>query len=326
MLIVRSTSLDPYWNLAVEEYLLGELDQYNRILFLWQSDRTVVIGKNQNPWRECRMDRLRKDRGLLARRLSGGGAVYHDRGNVNYTVIQPREGYSEDTEFGLLQAALRKVGVESGRMGRTSLAVGQRKISGNAFCFRRNVALHHGTLLVSTNLGHLESYLEPSGLSIRTRAVSSQPAPVVNLADLADVTVEHVMELLADTFGAAWHTEPIIRACDFLDQGTMRELHHKYISWDWCFGQTPPFETQLEEDFSWGKVCLEIHVVKGMIARANVESEALDGADMGHLEGELLDCPYKPHALARRVKNCIGRDGHALLEEVADWLHRLPLT
>lgn len=327
VLILRSHSLDPYRNLAVEEYLLGQVALHGQILYLWQSDHTVVVGKNQNPWRECRLERLRQDRGLLARRVSGGGAVYHDLGNLNFSLVQPRERYSEDRQFEFVRRVLSALGVGSERMGRSSLSVEGKKISGNAFCLRGNSALHHGTLLVSSRLDRLARYLEPADTGIATRAISSVPAEVANLkAFVPSLDVQAVAQAFIDVFAAEQGEAAIVQKSEMLDTPELRTLQKHHVSWEWCYGHSPPFDMTLATTFAWGALRIHFHVVHGKIVRADIESDAMDGAEIGHLEGELLDCPFKESALARRVRKCIGRDGNAFLEDIAGWLNGLALS
>ena len=326
MKIFRSSNWDPYWNLAVEDHLLDHLESYGRVLFLWQAEHTVVVGKNQNPWRECRLDSLRNDRGLLARRVSGGGAVYHDRGNLNFSLLLPREEYKEEEVYELVSTALASAGVSVNRVG-NSLFVDDKKVSGSAFCFRGNSALHHGTVLVSTRLDRLEKYLKRGDLPVETKAVASIPAPVTNLAETApDLTIDGVANALIETFAARYEAIPMAEDARLLDGGELRALHRKYVQWDWCFGATPDFKTTLETSFPWGRVKMDLTVENGHIAAIELDSEGLDGADVGHVEGELIECAFKEGAMARHIRGAIGRDGNALLEDIADWLGKLPLS
>jgi lipoate-protein ligase A len=327
MTIYQSRNYDPYWNLALEDHLLDLLPDYGRLLLLWQADHTVVLGKNQNPWKECRLDRLRADRGLLARRVSGGGAVYHDRGNLNYALFVPRSEYREETGYQLVRQALSSLGITAERMGKSSLAVGGRKVSGNAFCFRKNAVLHHGTLLVATNLDRLNRYLEVSEADIETRAIASVPAEVANLSEFEPgLTVARVAEALVHVGADLLKTEPVVRDPRELHAQALHDLRHRYVSWEWCYGHTPPFTISLPKEFPWGEVTLNLSVEKGHLSAVDVESSALDGGDAGSIIGELLDCPFKESSMARRIKNSIGRDGHALLEDISAWLAEQPLS
>lgn len=246
MIRVNSESLDPYLNLAAEDLLLDRVGEWGSMLMLWRCDRTVVIGKNQNPWRECDLPALMRDGGRLARRVSGGGAVYHDLGNLNYAWFCPRVEYDRGEVFDRVIEALGRVGVRAERMGRTSLGAGGRKVSGTAFCYRRDAVLHHGTLLIHADLDALRKYLDGTGSDIETRAVSSEPAAVVNLGDLNPRASETLLsEALTEAFGVR-------------DRGACRTLSLKSLPEDdltrradelrdpeWVLGRTPPFTWDL---------------------------------------------------------------------------------
>lgn len=242
MLLARTENLDVYRNLALEECLLELAAEQGPVLFLWRSAGAVVLGKNQNPWREVNLGVLRGEQLALARRISGGGAVFHDAGNLNYALLQAREAYDQARVFGQLVQAFQRAGLPAVRGPHHSLTVHGRKFSGNAFCFRRRAALHHGTLLVSANLERLQRVLT-GGLALTTRAIASYPLPVVNLAELRpQLDVAGAAQIVLAAFAA--RTAPV-RGDDFLDTLPWRAAAERHRSWAWQFGQTPPFECTL---------------------------------------------------------------------------------
>ncbi len=196
MLIVTTEKRDVYRNLALEEWLLENAPSLP-VLFLYVNDPCVVIGKNQNPWRECRLSLMEEEGVALARRISGGGAVYHDAGNLNVSVIVPRTEYREDKQYELIFQTLEKFGIQSSKVRKNSLVVGDKKFSGNAFCHRRDRTLHHSTQLVNCDLDRLGRYLGPEVDGIETKAIASVPAEVANLPGL---TIETLSAALIETF------------------------------------------------------------------------------------------------------------------------------
>jgi lipoate-protein ligase A len=209
MLIVQSKSTDVYRNLAVEEWLLDHALRLP-VLFLCANSPCVVIGKNQNPWKECRLSLMEKEGVPLARRISGGGAVYHDQGNLNVGVIVPRTEYREEKQYELIFKTLEKFGITASKLRKNSLAVAGKKFSGQAFSFRGQHVLHHGTLLVNSDLKRLGRYLGSEIEGIETKAVASVPSQVMNLSEAApELTVEKLSAALIETFRKMYGLRPV---------------------------------------------------------------------------------------------------------------------
>ena len=245
MLIVESSSLDVFRNLALEDYLLDEVERRGRILYFYRNRDSVVLGKNQNPWRECDVPRLREDGVAIARRISGGGTVYHDEGNLNFSLMLPRGEYDLARQFKIVQAALLSAGVAAVRTGTNSLTVDGRKFSGNAFCLRRNTSLHHGTLLVDSDLARLGRYLKPSLPGIETKAIASVPAPVVNLGAInPSITFRSLVDALVDEFTASYGQGTRISS-DHVDAASLAPYEEKMRQWSWIFGHTPRFSVDV---------------------------------------------------------------------------------
>ncbi|MEN8256204.1 MAG: lipoate--protein ligase family protein, partial [Verrucomicrobiota bacterium] len=206
------------------------------------SDCAVVIGKNQNPWRESRLDLMHNEDVPLARRISGGGTVYHDAGNLNYCIIVDRMEYREEQAYNMVLHTLESLGVRAEKTGKSNLSINGLKFSGNAFCFRKNRVLHHGTLLLDTNLKRLTRYLGSMFNSIETHAIRSVPAKVVNL----ELDVESVSTSLKEHFQAMYGTGRARMLPDCNLQPTPLEpllepLLEKQHSDDWKYGATPRF-------------------------------------------------------------------------------------
>ena len=171
--LYRGEGYDPYRNLAVEQHLLETVEDGCCVLYLWQNQNTVVIGRNQNAWKECRTTQLQEDGGHLARRLSGGGAVFHDLGNLNFTFLVRDEDYDLDRQLSVIAVACQALGVGTERSGRNDLLAGSRKFSGSAFYHNMGRSYHHGTLLVNVDMDKLGRYLNPSPAKLRAKGVDS---------------------------------------------------------------------------------------------------------------------------------------------------------
>ena len=183
-IVVISNSSNPYHNQGLEEYLLNTLKPNTCILYLWQNHNTVVIGKNQNPWQECRIKEMNAEGANLARRLSGGGAVYHDEGNLNFTFILPRQYYDEEKQTSVICQAVQNFGLYVEKTGRNDLTVNGKKFSGNAYFKRKDSAFHHGTLLINSDLTVLARYLNVSNAKLQAKGVRSVSSRVCNLQEM----------------------------------------------------------------------------------------------------------------------------------------------
>ena len=273
MLIVESQSLDIYRNLAIEEYLMEHAVDYGPVLFLWRSDSAVVMGKNQNPWRECRLDRMQKEGVPLARRISGGGTVYHDAGNLNYCVIVDRREYREEQAYEMVFQALERLGIRAEKTGKSNLSVDGLKFSGNAFCFRKGRALHHGTLLLHTDLERLNHYLGSIFDQIETHAIHSVPAEVMNLG----LDVSEVSASLQESFLSHYGKTDVLRwSNDELEKLKLDVLIEKQSADHWKYGATPRFVIE--------KNGVRLEVVKGRVE----EAEGMDTQNLlGHSFSEI---------------------------------------
>jgi lipoate-protein ligase A len=281
MLIVHSQSTDVYCNLAIEEYLMEHATDQGPVLFLWQSRCAVVIGKNQNPWQECRLDRMQADEVPLARRISGGGAVFHDAGNLNYCVIVDRMEYREQQAYDMVLAALARFGVRAERTGKSNLSLNGLKFSGNAFCFRRGRAMHHGTLLLNTDLHRLNRYLGSMCDEIETHAVASVPASVVNLK----LSIEDVSDALKKSFLHHYPdaTSIVEWETDDMNRQELDALAGKQRSDDWKYRATPRFVLQTGDT--------RLEVSKGIVVRAEGPlCGAVEGKSFAEVAVSLL-CP-----------------------------------
>ena len=199
LLVCRSRSFDPYENLALEEALLSRVGEGELILYLWQNEGTVVIGRNQNPWKECRTALLAEEGGHLARRLSGGGAVFHDRGNLNFTFLMNEADYDLPRQLTVLERACRSLGIPAQRSGRNDLLAEGRKFSGNAFYKHAGKAYHHGTLMLDVDMERVSRYLSPSKAKLAAKGVDSVRSRVVNLREFVpELTIDRLADALVD--------------------------------------------------------------------------------------------------------------------------------
>lgn len=230
ILYVIGTQTEPYRNLAIEEELLAHVQPGTAILFLWQNANTIVIGRNQDAEKECRIAKFRKDGGRLARRRSGGGAVYHDSGNLNFSIIchaYQRENYAYQK---LIIAALNSFSINAEYNGRNDITVDGKKCSGNAAYGDGDIICQHGTLLISSDIGKMDSLLTPERGKLERNHISSVKSRVVNLHTLnSAITVDTMKQALINAAGAE-----ILQYTP--DKDKIDRLTAFYSSEDWIYG------------------------------------------------------------------------------------------
>lgn len=186
--LLISDSYDPWFNLAVEECIFRQMPATQRVLFLWRNADTVVIGRAQNPWKECNTRRMEEDNVRLARRSSGGGAVFHDLGNTCFTFMAGKPEYDKTISTSIVLNALNALGVSAEASGRNDLVVktaeGDRKVSGSAYRETKDRGFHHGTLLLNADLSRLANYLNPDKKKLAAKGITSVRSRVTNLTEL----------------------------------------------------------------------------------------------------------------------------------------------
>lgn len=277
LLVYKTHCQDPYFNIATEKHLLETVEAGCCILYLWQNQNTVVIGRNQNAWVECRTSLLEEEGGHLARRLSGGGAVFHDLGNLNFTFIMPQEDYDLEKQLSVIKEACAAAGIPVERSGRNDLLAQGCKFSGNAFYHAGGKAYHHGTLLVSADLEKLSRYLTPSKAKLEAKGVASVRSRVINLKELCpSLTCDILGEYMEAAFGKVYGLPAEILALAEDDMSVISQSAKALRSWDWLYGQKLPFSVSFEDRFSWGGILLELNVENGCIASLQVYSDAMD--------------------------------------------------
>lgn len=199
--VLQSETHDPWLNLATEEFIFADMDPSFQTLFLWRNSPTVVIGRHQNAWSECKVDEMEAAGIKLARRHSGGGAVFQDLGNTNFTFLSPANDFDKARNTGIIVRALAELGVSAQPSGRNDITVGARKVSGAAFKQSGDRSFHHGTLLINVDMGALQRYLNPHKAKLQSKGVKSVAARVVNLADInPSITHDSAVHAITQSF------------------------------------------------------------------------------------------------------------------------------
>jgi lipoate-protein ligase A len=280
--IITTDIQNPWINLALEEYFLTTQSKDHAALFLWQNKDTVVIGRNQNPWTECNLAKMEEDSIRLARRISGGGAVFHDIGNLNFSFIVNRDIYDVSRQCGVIINGLKRLGINACKSGRNDMTVNDKKFSGNAFCFRGQNALHHGTILIKADKEKMSKYLTVSRDKFKSKGIASVKSRVINLSEIKpdltpNMVKREIIKAFEEEYGiAAEIVDLSAKTRDMWPKDPFfRDIMRRNGSWEWCYGEAPEFDITLKNRFTWGGIELYFKLDEGVIKKAEVYSDAL---------------------------------------------------
>lgn len=311
LLLYRSESSDPFFNLAAEEWIFNTQDPQAHSLFWWRNGPSVIIGRFQNPWKECHVQMLVDNNVNLVRRKSGGGAVYQDLGNSIYTFVSPKKEFSIPRNNQIIVNALERFGIKAVPTGRNDIVVDGKKVSGAAFKHSLQHSLHHGTLLVNLDTTALPRYLNPNKAKLASKGVSSVEARVQNMIHLApNMTHETLGDVLIQAFlkdyGAA-STEIIplnekVLAGEKLFTSAFEELK----DWNFRFGKTPEFTHNLETRFDWGIMDVFFNCKNGIITNATIYSDVLYPVLVETLQKQLTGVRYDVSSVKAALREAAG--------------------
>lgn len=287
--VIRTGCTDPYANLAAEEYLTMSAKEDVMILFLWQNANTVVIGRNQNPWRECDVESIKRDGIGLARRMSGGGAVYHDLGNLNFTFIARDGLFDIEKQTDIILHACRLLGINAARTGRNDLTVAGRKFSGHAYFSSGGFNYHHGTIMMDVRADDLSKYLNVPESKLKSKGVASVRSRVANLRDclnepLRSAETGTLISAMQDAMVRAASKEFSAEAEEESLPVIPRDLLDKYASEEWRLGTRIPFTSSIEHRFDWGCVEVQLAMKGEYIEDCRIYSDALETEVFGTVE------------------------------------------
>lgn len=276
---------NPALNLAREEYLFTRLAAIGDVLLFYVNTDAVVIGRNQVPWAEVPASMLAKAGLPLVRRVSGGGAVYHDPGNLNYSILLQATAAGRPKAATILLPVVRAIqslGLPARLANRNAIFVGRHKVSGTSQYMTAGKIMTHGTLLIDTDLARLNDYLRPdSACRVHSRGRPSVHSAVANLRALRpEITMAGMRGALQHAFAAAYGplAEGTLTPVD--EQAAQRLAVTKYRTWEWNIGRTPPCTLEWEGDFQ-GAICrCRLHVQRGVITAVEVAAPLSERAEL----------------------------------------------
>lgn len=303
MRYIISENTDAYFNLASEEYLLKHTDE--EIFYLWRNDNAIIVGKNQNTLSEINVDYVKEKNIKVVRRLTGGGAVYHDLGNLNYTFIENKKknfndfrGFCEP-----ITTALNEMGVEAEFSGRNDMTIEGKKFSGTAQCKYKDRVMHHGTLLFSSVKADISGALKPREIKFSGKSVKSVSSRITNISDHLEGDMDVIEFRNRVMKSVAGGMDQVTTFSDLEVSEIIRLRDEKYAKWEWNYGHSPKFEMTREGRFPGGTVEVTLEVKKGVIEKIRIYGDFFGTRDVSTLESALTGVAHNEEVIGKVLQN-----------------------
>lgn len=308
MISIKNKSINPYFNLALEEYVLKYLDIEDDIILLWQNEPSVIIGRNQNTIEEINIPFIKDNVIKVVRRLSGGGAVYHDLGNLNFTFITKNNpdkvnNYRKFTEPVI--AALKNLNINAEFSGRNDIVIEDKKFSGNAQYYYRDKLLHHGTILFNSDLAVVQNTLNVKVGKIKSKGIKSVRSRVTNIYPHLShkITIkefkEHLLTHILKEHDSI-NNEYILTDNDINNINVIME--ERYLTWEWNYGESPEFEIQKSKRYTGGSIEIKLNVKSGLIDDCKIYGDFFGNKDISDLENEIIGKSYNVESIKEELK------------------------
>ncbi|KUG02405.1 lipoate-protein ligase a [hydrocarbon metagenome] len=307
MIEVINSSHDPYFNLALEEFAVKNWSDGQSYFILWQNQPAVIVGRNQNTIGEINQAYIEEQGIKVVRRMSGGGAVYHDLGNLNFTIV-----VNENNDFANFEkftrpviAALEKIGIEAENNGRNDITIEGRKFSGNAQFKFKDRLLHHGTILFDSRLEDMARALNPGEQKISSKGIKSVRSRVTNISEhlSAPVSVEEFKRILAEEVLQGENDNHTYHLSDADLQAVNYLKNNKYAAWAWNYGNSPAYNIRKTGVFSWGNIDIRLDIKRGLISGCRIYGDYFAAGDIGELEQALIGEEYREE----EIKKCLAQ-------------------
>jgi len=302
MIYIYNKNTNPYFNLAAEEYVLKEFK--DECFMLWRNEPSIIIGKNQNTLSEINLEYVKEYKIPVVRRLSGGGAVFHDLGNLNFTFIvnDDMSSFSDFKKFtNPIIEVLKQLSINAEFSGRNDLTIDGKKFSGNAQYYYKNRVLHHGTLLFSSNITDLSAALKVRPVKFEDKGVKSVSKRVTNISEhlkrplgieeFIDLIMNHIKEKEGSSELYEFNEEDLKKIQKLKEE--------KYITWEWNFGTSPDYSFKNEKKFPGGTIEVNLNVEKGVIKDIKIYGDFFSKHDISDVENILKGIKHSEEEVYR---------------------------
>lgn len=305
MLLINNTNTNAYFNLAMEEYFLKNTNE--DIFLLWQNENSIIVGKNQNTLSEINYDYVKENNIKVVRRLSGGGAVFHDLGNINFTFISCNDNsFSDFKKFTMpIVEALKELNVHAEFSGRNDLLIDGQKFSGNAQYNYKNKVMHHGTLLFSSEINDLSNALKVKPSKFQGKSVKSVKSRVTNISSHLDkkMTVLEFKDYLMDFIDKRDENSHFYELNDKDVESINKLVEEKYSTWEWNFGYSPKYSLYNELKYPGGNVEFSLDVHDGLIKDIKFFGDFFGKEDISFIENKLRNVKHNEYSIKSALED-----------------------
>ena len=305
MLLINNTNTNAYFNLAMEEYFLKNTNE--DIFLLWQNENSIIVGKNQNTLSEINYDYVKENNIKVVRRLSGGGAVFHDLGNINFTFISCNDNsFSDFKKFTMpIVEALKELNVHAEFSGRNDLLIDGQKFSGNDQYNYKNKVMHHGTLLFSSEINDLSNALKVKPSKFQGKSVKSVKSRVTNISSHLDkkMTVLEFKDYLMDFINKRDENSHFYELNDKDVESINKLVEEKYSTWEWNFGHSPKYSLYNEVKYPGGNLEFSLDVHDGLIKDIKFFGDFFGKEDISFIENKLRNVKHNEYSIKSALED-----------------------